>query len=103
MNECPRCLNNNLKEDYKYCPICGIELGTAPEVPVQEQLENIYPVQMCIVNKVNDGITVIDENTIIESSQAIKIEIKIDDNRYNKSQVYESIKIACQKLLKCYL
>lgn len=37
MNKCPRCENENLKEDYNYCPICGLDLRTAPEVPVQEQ------------------------------------------------------------------
>ena len=35
--KCPRCSNENLKEDYKYCPICGLKLGTALEVPVQGQ------------------------------------------------------------------
>lgn len=38
MNKCPRCENENLKEDYNYCPVCGVNLGTAQEVPVQEQL-----------------------------------------------------------------
>lgn len=37
MNKCPRCENENLKEEYNYCPVCGVNLGTAPEVPVQEQ------------------------------------------------------------------
>lgn len=37
MNKCPRCENENLKEDYNYCPVCGLDLRTAPEVPVQEQ------------------------------------------------------------------
>lgn len=37
MNKCPRCENENLKEHYNYCPVCGVNLGTAPEVPVQEQ------------------------------------------------------------------
>lgn len=23
MNKCPRCENENLKEEYRYCPICG--------------------------------------------------------------------------------
>ncbi len=41
MNKCPRCENENLKEDYNYCPVCGVNLGTAPEVPVQEQLLKI--------------------------------------------------------------
>lgn len=72
MNKCPRCENENLKEDYKYCPVCGLDLSfdiieglksientclgltksgrlaldlaikelerTAPEVPVQKQV-----------------------------------------------------------------
>lgn len=41
MNKCPRCENENLKEHYNYCPVCGVNLGTAPEVPVQEQLLKI--------------------------------------------------------------
>lgn len=33
MNKCPRCENENLKEDYNYCPICGaiVELDMAKE------------------------------------------------------------------------
>lgn len=27
MNKCPRCENENLKEDYKYCPVCGLDLS----------------------------------------------------------------------------
>lgn len=23
MNKCPRCENENLKEEYNYCPVCG--------------------------------------------------------------------------------
>lgn len=45
MNKCPRCSNENLKEDYKYCPICGIKLGTAQEVLVQNkssETENLF-------------------------------------------------------------
>ncbi|MDC0801570.1 hypothetical protein POG14_05190 [Clostridium paraputrificum] len=41
MNKCPRCENENLKEHYNYCPVCGVNLGTAPEVPVQEQYVNL--------------------------------------------------------------
>lgn len=26
MNKCPRCENENLKEEYKYCPVCGLDL-----------------------------------------------------------------------------
>lgn len=41
MNKCPRCKNENLKEEYNYCPVCGVNLRTAPEVPVQEQLRTL--------------------------------------------------------------
>ena len=42
MNKCLRCENENLKEDYNYCPVCGVNLGTAPEVPVQEQSKELH-------------------------------------------------------------
>ncbi len=29
MNKCPRCENENLKEEYSYCPICGLVLEEA--------------------------------------------------------------------------
>ena len=47
MNKCPRCENENLKEDYNYCPVCGVNLGTAPEVPVQEQYEFSSKCNIC--------------------------------------------------------
>jgi hypothetical protein len=37
IKKCPRCSNENIKEGAKYCQICGLKLGTAQEVPVQEQ------------------------------------------------------------------
>lgn len=40
MIKCPRCSNESIKQDYRYCPICGLELETAQDVPVQEQLYN---------------------------------------------------------------
>lgn len=46
MNKCPRCENENLKEDYNYCPVCGVNLGTAPEVPVQEQSSKEFTTQI---------------------------------------------------------
>lgn len=24
--KCPRCNNSNLRDDYKYCPICGLKI-----------------------------------------------------------------------------
>ena len=40
MNKCPRCSNENLKEDYKYCPICGLRLEMNRE-EVIEQLKDL--------------------------------------------------------------
>ncbi|MDU5211118.1 MAG: hypothetical protein E6441_12340 [Clostridium sp.] len=52
MNKCPRCENENLKEDYRYCPVCGVKLGTAPEVPVQEQyVKNIISKELFEIEK----------------------------------------------------
>lgn len=48
MKKCPRCENENIKEDYKYCPICGIKLGTAQE-PVQEQSEEISNSELLVL------------------------------------------------------
>ncbi len=36
--QCPRCKNEELKEDQNYCQICALDLKrTDQEVPVQEQ------------------------------------------------------------------
>ena len=40
MNKCPRCDNENLKEDYSYCPICGLKLEMTRE-QVIEQLKDL--------------------------------------------------------------
>ncbi|NFC76745.1 hypothetical protein EXM99_08295 [Clostridium botulinum] len=41
IENCLRCQNEHMKENFKYCPICGIKLETAQEVPVQEQSINV--------------------------------------------------------------
>lgn len=36
MNKCPRCENENLKEDYNYCPVCGRVINqTAKEAAIE--------------------------------------------------------------------
>ncbi len=37
MNKCPRCENENLKEDYNYCPVCGLDLS----IDIIESLRSI--------------------------------------------------------------
>ena len=60
MNKCPKCENENLKEEYNYCPICGLDLGTAPEVPVQEQSIKEFTTQIGCTKIIIDknGLTV---------------------------------------------
>lgn len=52
MNKCLKCSNEELKEDYKYCPICGYKLGTALEVSVQEQLYNQHMKEKKVIKNV---------------------------------------------------
>ncbi|KOM88763.1 hypothetical protein FDB30_03645 [Clostridium botulinum] len=80
----------------------GDEKKTALEVPVQEQFKDIYPTRLKIINKINNGRTIINDHIIVDSSEAIEIEIQINDSRYDKKQVRESIKIACQKLVQYF-
>lgn len=80
----------------------GDEKKTALEVPVQEQFKDIYPTRLKIINKINNGRAIINDHIIVDSSEAIEIEIQINDSRYDKKQVRESIKIACQKLVQYF-
>ena len=40
MKQCPRCENEQLKEEYKHCPICGLRLEMNRE-QVIEQLKDL--------------------------------------------------------------
>ena len=74
MNKCPRCENENLKEDYNYCPVCGVYLGTAPEVPVQEQSSS----------KLKANFTIKGLDTLINSTDSF---LNIDTICTNKTSV----------------
>ncbi|WP_195617353.1 hypothetical protein [Clostridium paraputrificum] len=74
MNKCPRCENENLKEDYNYCPVCGVNLGTAPEVPVQEQSSS----------KLKANFTIKGLDTLINSTDSF---LNIDTICTNKTSV----------------
>ena len=41
MNKCPRCKNENLKEEYRYCPICGLDLKDKQRATVIKNLKFI--------------------------------------------------------------
>lgn len=68
----------------------------------QEHIEKIYPTHITIFNKLNNGVTQISKHTLVDSSQAVKLELEINDTRYDKKQLYNAIKTACQKLLEYY-
>ncbi|WP_238899437.1 hypothetical protein [Clostridium sp. YIM B02500] len=74
---------------------------TAQEAQAQEQLKELYPVDMTLIYPIGNGFEVIND-TILDSSSAIKIHVSIDCNKYSKQKVYESLKTAYQRLLEYY-
>lgn len=50
MNKCPRCKNEKTREDYNYCPICGVNLNEEIKkagVDVLKFLMNSYIEKEC--------------------------------------------------------
>lgn len=41
MEQCPKCKNEELKEDYKYCPICGVNLKKSKREEVILDLKHL--------------------------------------------------------------
>lgn len=68
-----------------------------PLIPIEQQLEDIYPKEITIVVPVNCGMTIVD-NEFVNSSRAIEIKVSIDDNRYSKHEVIEAIEIGFKKI-----
>ncbi|AGF54778.1 hypothetical protein HMT_14 [Clostridium phage HM T] len=77
------------------------QLETDQDELIQEQLKEVYPIDLTLIYPIGNGFEVIDD-TVLDSSNAIKIHVNIDSNKYPKSKVYESIKIACQRFLEYY-
>lgn len=76
-------------------------IETAPEVPVQEQQDNIYPSKITLVDVIGSG-TYVSNGIIYDSSTALTIEVLIDRNIYNKKDVYKAIKKVYGKLLQYF-
>ncbi len=72
------------------------------ESKAHEQLHNIYPTQITLEGKIGDGMVMLEDNTIIDSSEAIKIDVKINSSKYAKVEVYDSIKAMCEKLTEYF-
>lgn len=41
IKKCPRCSNENLKEDYKYCSICGLRLEERASMNNKQAVEQL--------------------------------------------------------------
>jgi hypothetical protein len=73
---------------------------TAQEVPVQEQLDDLYPMKVELINSISSGVAKSRfENVLLDSTEAIKITIEINSNLYLKKDLQEGISQACQKVL----
>ena len=134
MNKCPRCENEKLVENQKFCQICGLKLDTskegaiaslkelhdnplllpserqtieyaitelertAHEVPVQEQLNEIYPTTIEFYASLQSII----DNRMVTSDEAIKLNLQINSNMYDVNDVYRGIILIYQRLLECF-
>lgn len=62
----------------------------------------MYTVNVCIVNNICDGVTIVHDGEIVDTRDAVKIEPHIDRSNCIKKDVYEAVKLACQKLLEYF-
>lgn len=74
---------------------------TAQEVPVQEQLDYIYPTNIEIKLPIKSH-NYFNKSEVIVSDLGIILNLKIDSNLYTKSDVLKQINLACQKLLEYF-
>lgn len=49
IKKCPRCSNENIKEDYKYCPICGFRLEEKALMNNKQAIEQLKEICKPIV------------------------------------------------------
>lgn len=91
------------EEDIKALDV-AIEIlkEAVQESKAHEQLCDIYPTQISLVGAINDGMAMLEDSTLIDSSEAIKIDVKINSSKYTKVEVYDSIKAMCEKLTEYF-
>lgn len=101
--KCPRCENEKLKGPENYCPICGLNLKerTAQEVPVQEQSNSYYPIELKFTAPLITQ-SCFDKNKIIHSEDAICLKLKINSNEYDKQEILKELNLICQQLLEYF-
>lgn len=71
---------------------------TAQEVPVQEQLKEIYPTTIEFYASLQSII----DNRMVTSDEAIKLNLQINSNMYDVNDVYRGIILIYQRLLECF-
>ncbi len=72
------------------------------ESKAHEQLCDIYPTQISLVGEINDGMAMLEDSTLIDSSEAIKIDVKINSSKYAKVEIYNALKAMCEKLTEYF-
>ena len=97
IGECDDCYDKDV-QSLEYA-IRELE-RTAQEVPVQEQLCNVYPT--CIEIKIPIESFNKSDNTIYHSSNAVMLKVVIDSNLYSSKDVIKGIKEAYQRVLECF-
>ncbi|GEM_PF-974170 len=91
------------EEDIKALDVAIEILSEAvQESEAHEQIHSIYPTQIALEGKIGGGIAILEDNTLIDSSEAIKIEVKINSSKYNKAEVYDAVKAMCEKLTEYF-
>ncbi len=91
------------EEDIKALDVAIEILSEAVQgAKAQEQLCDIYPTQISLVGAINDGMVMLEDGTLIDSSEAIIIDVKINSSKYTKVEVYDSIKAMCEKLTEYF-
>ncbi|HCO74999.1 MAG TPA: hypothetical protein DIT16_09120 [Clostridium sp.] len=72
------------------------------ENKAHEQLCDIYPTHISLVGGINDVMAMLEDSTLIDSSEAIKIDVKINSSKYAKVEVYNAIKAMYEKLTEYF-
>lgn len=88
-----------LESDVEFfADVVEIIQRTAQEVPVQEQLKEIYPTTIEFYASLQSII----DNRMVTSDEAIKLNLQINSNMYDVNDVYRGIILIYQRLLECF-
>ncbi len=86
MNKCPRCENENLKEEYRYCPICGLDLEKV-KLNIMRSIKLLREIKDSFEN--HKCINSVQKNHAINYSRALGTAIRILERTAQKVPVQE--------------